>query len=408
MGTSALRRQMGIIDSRMLRDRSRRTSILEGVLEDQLLELLWVEGVVVVLEDVIMNGASGALQCNMGVEIPVELIRMSASSLDQSARERIAVLINLAARTSREESNVMAFGGNDHSEVGLGLGDRFAQNLHVVHFLIKNMLVLALRDAIAEVKDALRESTVAGAIDPALEHGAEKVLDVLRSDDLNTVAVCLAHSRVLSVIGIHRARNSAHGAAIAARRGVGDVGSNDHGRDCLIVLDRNPLKDIADSAAGRAAELGVDLHADVRDVLRLALQDMIALNHLRGNAVAALASLLDFLVDIGQGLLRKDEEDELRLHLELVAGVVPSVLNHVTARLWIAQENGRLRAGNDTAMALVDLDELVAESLSCRLVDLVVAELGMLHNAEAPRLERLLVDSEEALAVDAPTAPNSL
>jgi len=185
------------------------------------------------------------------------------------------------------------------------------------------------------------------------------------------------------------------------------IGSDDHGGDFLIVFDRNPRECAAIGTARATTKLRVHLHTDVGNVLRLARENVSALEALRRNAVAALASLLNGIVRDGiLHVAREDEEDQLRLGLELVASLVPGIGDHLTTLRDLFNKDGRICALDDTAVAFVNADKLVDKLLSGNLIHSWAGPA--LENAEAPRPQRLLVRSQESHASKLPATTNSL
>src|SRR5689334_18368182 len=110
--------------------------------------------------------------------------------------------------------------------------------------------------------------------------------------------------------------------------------------------------------------LCVDLHAHVGDVLRLSSSDVTRLHALGDETVATIARLLDTAIDVDVAII-DDEHQERRTSLELVAGSVEHVSNHVAATSEIALHDVWLLAASrdPTAVTLVDLHELDDELL---------------------------------------------
>ena len=136
------------------------------------------------------------------------------------------------------------------------------ESLHIFDFLIKDMLVLTFGNTVANKKDALRE-LAAKLTDPLVHHLAQKLVDVLRGDDFNAVAIRVALGGIAGEVLVHGAGDSGHRATLAARRSVRHISGDDHGGNLLIIFDRNPRKDVAVSTACAATEFRVHLHADV-------------------------------------------------------------------------------------------------------------------------------------------------
>lgn len=59
---------------------------------------------------------------------------------------------------------------------------------------------------------------------------------------------------------------------------------------------------------GSTAQLGIDLHADVGDVLRRSGHDVLSLEDLGRNTEADVAGLLDTAVDIDVAIVDDEEE----------------------------------------------------------------------------------------------------
>jgi hypothetical protein len=114
---------------------------------------------------------------------------------------------------------------------------------------------------------------------------------------------------------------------------VGDVSTNDHGRSGsgLGVELRN---ESALRNAGSTTQLGVDLHADIGDVLRRGRHDVLGLENLGRNAKADIARLLDAAVDIDVAVV-DNEEKETRHGVVTVASLVPGLSDFgMLAVLW--------------------------------------------------------------------------
>lgn len=95
VSTGAVGSQMGVVDSRVERDRSRGAHVVVRVLEDEGLQLR-SQPPALVEDALVMDGASGTLDGHVGAEIKVELEGVRAAGFDQGTRERIAVAVTLA------------------------------------------------------------------------------------------------------------------------------------------------------------------------------------------------------------------------------------------------------------------------------------------------------------------------
>ena len=308
--------KMSIVDCRNHRDRSGGTSVLHAVLERQLLD----EGKVVVVlvgDDVVMNRTSSALDGAVRGEVVVLLSGMRDASLHKSARDWVLVAI---AATTREEADVMALAADDDGELGVDLRVDGAHHvLHVSNLLVEHELELALGDTIAEVDDLLWNVT-AIKLRPVGDQISQLRVDDVRRDDLNAIAIDFADSGISSELTIERHSQSSHRRGPVISRGsVGDIGADDSSWDLAEVGVKSI--ETASGKAGSAAHLGVDLHADVADVLVLGLEDVNRLHDLAGNAIADLARLLDAAVQVGV-LSRYDEKQDVRLHIVLIAWVL--------------------------------------------------------------------------------------
>jgi hypothetical protein len=315
MGTRAIGSQMSVVDSRMERNRSRRTHILIRVLKDERLQL-GSKPLALVENALVVDGSSSALDSDVRAEVEIELERMSTARFDKRTWKRIAVAVAFAVL--REEADVVTLASNDDGE----LGDRLAAQLleallHVAHFLLKNSRVLALANAVTDVQDAMRGLALADALHPILGHEAEVLVDIGGSDHLNTVAVGLNLSPVLGVVRVGRDSDGRKGCSFtrAGSRGwVRHVGANNHSRDADR-LGRSLGDDIGLCNRSTTTELGVDLHADIGDVLWRGRHDVLGLEDLRSNAKAEVAGLLDTAVNLNVAVV-DDEEQEARRTIE--------------------------------------------------------------------------------------------
>ena len=97
--------------------------------------------IALVHDAMIMNGTGCTLDSTMGTEVEVELKRMGTSSLHQSSRNGIFILV----ATFGEEADVVALAGNDHSELGnLVVALCGVHLFHSGDFVLKHRTILAL------------------------------------------------------------------------------------------------------------------------------------------------------------------------------------------------------------------------------------------------------------------------
>ena len=113
----------------------------------------------------VVNWASRAFDGDVGAKVEIELEGMGASSLDQSTRKRVAVLVTLL----RKEADMVTLSGNDDGELGRHLGAHLSEALpHVANLLIDDSSVLALGNTVANVEDALWHCTSSDLLHPHL------------------------------------------------------------------------------------------------------------------------------------------------------------------------------------------------------------------------------------------------
>ena len=183
-----------------------------------------------------------------------------------------------------------------------------------------------LRYAVTDKQYALRSAALTKTLHPVLGHGAEVFLDVSRGDHLNTVTVGLNISPVLREEGVGGdgdggERSSLIGSRTGGR--VGNIGTDDHswsGSELWVELgNEGALRD-----ACSTTQLGVDLHADVGDVLGRCRHNVLCLENLGRNAEANVAGLLDAAVDVDVAVVH-DEEEEAGHLVVTVASLVPGL-----------------------------------------------------------------------------------
>ena len=150
----------------------------------------------------------------------------------------------------------------------------------------------------------------------------------------------------------------------------------------------------------RSAQLCIDLHAHIAMILVIVLHNLGALDDLGGNSVTAICRLLDAKVVLGPFIVH-NEQEELRANL--------MVITHGGERLfdsfgrvckWTADK--RLSVRNFAAMRLVDLAEFPDEGLNLGFPS--VGSVGSVHDADAPVGQGSAVLSQEAFALEVPTA----
>lgn len=301
----------------MQRDWCRSTLVLVRLLVQDGVELV-VRDVGLVEDHVVVGWTSGTLDGGVGAQVEVILVRVSDTLLDERSRKRVAVAVAFLG----EEADVVALATDNDHERDVEVRVRSAQELlHVGNLLLEDVDVLALGDTVADVHDALRELALTDGLHPVLDHGLEAGRPGVFHDHLNAEAVGLAGSSIAASKSVSRASDSRHGCSLCAWSRVRDVGTDDHGWD--LELAERTSRGRADSTASRTAQLAIELHANVADVLGLALRDVSVLHALRDDAVATFSRALDTAVDAGL-LVRQDENQDLRAEVRLVAGSVPS------------------------------------------------------------------------------------
>lgn len=88
--------------------------------------------------------------------------------------------------------------------------------LHVGHFLLQNMRVLALRNSIAEVHDDLWKLAASDRAGPGLQKWLQHVVDILGGDHLHPKAVRLARGGVANAQPIHTACKTRDAGSLSA------------------------------------------------------------------------------------------------------------------------------------------------------------------------------------------------
>lgn len=84
----------------------------------------------------------------------------------------------------------MSLASDDDGELWHLLAAQLLETLlHISNLFLQDSSVLALGDAVADVKDTLRRLALADTLYPVLGHEAEVVVDVGGGDHLDTVAV---------------------------------------------------------------------------------------------------------------------------------------------------------------------------------------------------------------------------
>jgi len=401
--------QVGVVDSWVQRDRSRRADVVVRVLKDELLQLGSLP-LTLVEDALVVNRASRTLDSHMGAKIEVKLEWMSATRLHQSAGQGVTVAIALAR--FREEANVVALTGNDHSELGELLATQLLEALlHVMNLLFENSSVLSLADAVTDVENTLRSSTLSNLLHPITCHEAKVFVNVGSRDHLDTVAVGLNFSPVLYIVDVGGDGNGSKGGSFTrggSRSGMRNISTNDHGRN-RSRLGCNLRDKLRLGDRGDTAELSVDLHTDVGNVLWRGSHDVLGLDDLRSHTETNIARLLDATVDVHVAIV-DDEEQQVRRLVVLVAGLVPHLLNHLSAILKVTGADPRLLAvlgmgENNAAMRFVDLDELLDEGF----YSLRWGAATTLNGANAPCLDRaVLVTHSELARIQAPSTSDHI
>jgi hypothetical protein len=185
VSNGAVGSKMSIVHCRVQRDRGCRPRILHVVLESELLDEL--EGIIVlVADDMVMDGTSGALDCRVRCEIVIQLKRVCHASLDERTKDRIIIAV---PATTWGKAHVMALSAADNSELGGSVRiDGLEQLPHVCYFLIENKLVLAFAHSVAQVQHLLRnKAVVLRSSHP--DHVAQSSINIVRSYDFHSLAV---------------------------------------------------------------------------------------------------------------------------------------------------------------------------------------------------------------------------
>ena len=108
--------------------------------------------------------------------------------------------------------------------------------------------------------------------------------------------------------------------------------------------------------ARRAAELGIEFHQDVGNVLPLAPLDVSILHTLRNHSVTAITRLLDPF--IAYGILPSQQEDHhLRLSASSFSHDLVEKVSNAFGLIRRSFHDRRIRIGNFAAMAFVGVDE---------------------------------------------------
>ena len=406
VGARTVRSQVSVVDSWMKRNRSGGSHVLEGVLENKLLEF-FAAPFRLIEDHLVMDWTSGTLDGNVRAKIKVKLKRMSNSRLYKCARPRVAVPVS--STLSREEANMVALAGNDNRELGNGLATNLAEALlHCHNLLGKDCVILSLRNSITNIEDTLRWLALSDSAHPLLDHIAHMVVDVVLGQHLDaaTIRVTLGHvPRIIHICGYSNGCERSRTVGACTRSRVRDISSNNHSWCHLGLLGSKLWNCQRPSPASGAAEFGIDFHGDVREVLALCSGCMTRLNDLRGNSVSTIARLLDATVDIDIAII-DDEKQKSRTSVEMVAGGVPDVRNHLASAGKITLHDGRALAirRKFTAMGLEGLDELLHEMLSLFLLDRPTSS----NDTDTPLTEHHRSRSYELLAIKTPAALNQI
>lgn len=132
---------------------------------------------------------------------------------------------------------------------------------------------------------------------------------------------------------------------------------------------------------------------------------MLGLKNLRSHTESNVARLLDTAVDVDIAVV-DDEEEKIRWHGVLVAGLVPDLLDHLTAISKITGTHPWLPAmlrvgGYKSAVGFVDLDKLLEEGFN----GLRRRTATALNTTYTPGLDwTLLVVHSELATVEPPAA----
>jgi len=300
--------------------------------------------------------------------------RVSHLALDQRAGQRVAV----AVAALGEETNVMALGANNDGNLGLRLHVLLKHCAQGSELPLHDMGKLALRYAVAQVKDVIGSAVVLAG--PPTEDGGEHGVHVVRLYNLDTPAVGLDGSAVDSGIAIHRDTHGRDGRSARARRvaAMRHIDANHHGR--RFEHGRMLLAHVRRDAAVLTAQFCVHLEADVGDILGVGLARLEGLDHLRRDGEATLGILFESLVQKRRLLAENEEYDLGRLLVVLASGRI-SPLN----QLGVGHVRGRRKdvgLGLDPA-AMVDpyLFELAAKVDKRGIVD------GAVDRHQGPRAQ---------------------
>lgn len=326
---------MSVVDGRVDGHGSGGTSVLVSVLVDQSVNEVVAQGGLV-HQNVVVDRTSGTLEGVVAAQEEVVLEWVGDTTLHQGTRQGVAVLVALLG----EEADVMALGAHNDNELGVvGWISRLEESLHVGNLLLEDVSVLALGDTVAKVDDRLWELAVANNLHPVLNKSLELSVDDVCVDHLHAEAIRLAGSSVAGGQLVDGHGDSGHGRSLHARSAVRHIRTDDHsghGED-----SSGTSSGLADGAAGRTAQLGVELHADVGDVLELSLLSVSVLDALGDNTVAALSRALDATVGL-RVLVGQDEHQHLRTRLGGIASLVPGIGDPDTGVVAVGEDHGRV------------------------------------------------------------------
>ena len=66
----------------------------------------------------------------------------------------------------------------------------------VTELLLKNVMVLGLRDPVTEIVDVIRQNLAVDVVDPVADERYRELMDIPRRDNLSAAAVCLARGGI--------------------------------------------------------------------------------------------------------------------------------------------------------------------------------------------------------------------
>src|ERR1700760_3130325 len=189
----------------------------------------------------------------------------------------MSVVVTITLALLGEEADVMTLAAHNHNkgDVESWIGS-LEQHLDVVNLLLDHVLILTFGDAVAHVDDSSGELALVDFTYPSLQQRPEASVQGIRLNHLNSETVALASSGIANTELVHRDSHSCHRWVLGSWRSVRDIRTDYDGWCRELATWSSRLG--SDRTTSLSTELRVDLHADIRDVLRLALLDMRVLH----------------------------------------------------------------------------------------------------------------------------------